>query len=1027
MKIKKTLLSVLLVMCMFTQILPGNARVLAEENVIAPEIVSDVLAVEPASQEDVLLEEAQEAQNAPAETVTVPAENVEAPKEEEASEEVLPEEAAEENAALPEEGEPATEEVASENEEMQAEAPAEAVEAKQAEAAEEALVAENIQKDAEVLAAEDAEAAPAEEEEVQLNEEAPADVDYYSVTFVMNDESGEQVVITKQTDKAEGTTIGTLPQNPFKSGYIFVKWVIQGTDTQVTADTVVTGDMVVEAVFDEIVVYEVTVNYYYYVGNDSSATRIDFYTNVVQLEKHATLPVTIESPKTVNVNKTIEGETHDSDNEIYYPTLTALEVTQADLDQATVGEDKIGRITREVRYIPFDVTYKVQYLLKDAGADTYTVAREVEQNGIKGSKITPEILSIEGAVFDHAESGVELTTEGQIIKVYYNREEATLLFNTNGGDYIEAINSSYGAEVELPFNPKRTGYTFAGWYLDADLTQEAASPLTLNKNNVVVYSKWEVATVKYMVNFLVENADDDGYSFLATAEGEGKTGDSVTLTASTAGALAPSKLDTDNFTFKESTTETIKADGSTVITVKYSRNVYTISWNGDVYRTNGQRRARNMGSGSVTAKFGATITQMWVAAFNTPYPDYAWSPTTQNNDKVISIDTMPGKGDSKWTLGNNNTFTLYAFDFSTNKTQTLNYWLENYDGTRTTTRNGKTYGLYKSVTGKFNYLYDNADFYQIDGYTKDGYTATYEDWWGRTQNYTLGNGTPDADLDVNFYYATKTYTLAFYNYDGTLISSEEVKLNADISAKLTGNVPAAPVTGATWLGWFTDAEHQSPYSGSTKMPAGLVLYGNFEFPTVAITFIDRGLDTETTDSYTYGEKAVEPASPERKGYVFQGWYTDESYTTKYDFSKPLQQESTTVYAKWTLDALTYTVCYVDKDDNDLADPVTRTSLVYELGQEITETAITIPKYVVDENQKSVTLTLDENLIKFVYTEKPSSISYTVRYVLRDDPSTLVANSITKAVSGDTITVVEAAAAVDQNVLPAELKGTEYFP
>ena len=41
-----------------------------------------------------------------------------------------------------------------------------------------------------------------------------------------------------------------------------------------------------------------------------------------------------------------------------------------------------------------------------------------------------------------------------------------------------------------------------------------------------------------------------------------------------------------------------------------------------------------------------------------------------------------------------------------------------------------------------------------------------------------------------------------------------------------------------------------------------------------------------------------PAAPEKDGYEFDGWYTDETYTTKADFDKPLTKD-TTFYGKYT--------------------------------------------------------------------------------------------------------------------------------
>ena len=52
-----------------------------------------------------------------------------------------------------------------------------------------------------------------------------------------------------------GETIGSMPQDPFVAGKVFEKWVIEGTETELTADTIVNDDMKVVAVFHEVAVY----------------------------------------------------------------------------------------------------------------------------------------------------------------------------------------------------------------------------------------------------------------------------------------------------------------------------------------------------------------------------------------------------------------------------------------------------------------------------------------------------------------------------------------------------------------------------------------------------------------------------------------------------------------------------------------------------------------------------------------------------------------------------------------------------
>lgn len=65
----------------------------------------------------------------------------------------------------------------------------------------------------------------------------------------------------------------------------------------------------------------------------------------------------------------------------------------------------------------------------------------------------------------------------------------TLRFVTNGGSALEPITAIKGTTIKLKdYVPTREGYTFAGWYLDADLT-EKVTEVTLN-SSISIYAKW---------------------------------------------------------------------------------------------------------------------------------------------------------------------------------------------------------------------------------------------------------------------------------------------------------------------------------------------------------------------------------------------------------------------------------------------------------------------------------------------------------------------------------------------------------
>lgn len=59
----------------------------------------------------------------------------------------------------------------------------------------------------------------------------------------------------------------------------------------------------------------------------------------------------------------------------------------------------------------------------------------------------------------------------------------------------------------------------------------------------------------------------------------------------------------------------------------------------------------------------------------------------------------------------------------------------------------------------------------------------------------------------------------------------------------------------------------------------------------------------------------------RNGYVFTGWYTDESCSpsSEWDFDKVIDQEQLTLYAGWKKAIqLTYTVCYIDENGQQVS-------------------------------------------------------------------------------------------------------------
>lgn len=504
--------------------------------------------------------------------------------------------------------------------------------------------------------------------------------------------------------------------------------------------------------------------------------------------------------------------------------------------------------------------------------------------------------------------------------------------------------------------PTRQGYTFAGWYKDAGCTEKAEQSVAL-RDNVTVYAKWIAKEVNYTVAYFIENANDNNYSYLTSSAKTALVGSVVSETEST----VPSGLDSTNFTFESSTSATVKADGSTVITVYYSRNVYTLTSN-KTFRVDGKDKKLTL-----TAKYDANITDLMNNTWNEPTGyKYAWSLTGQNNEKIAVFDAMPS--------GNR---TVYSHEYKASKTQKLNYWLENYTSSETKTVDGITYGLYKKVTVKYNYLTEE-DFNDIGGYTK--YKAQFSQ-----SGYKWGEYFEDSNFTADFYYNANLYKLDLFGYQGVQLSSNDVKLGADIQSYL--KEPEAPIENATFKGWFLDPEHTKQYEGNYQMPEGLSLYADWALPTFQVKYVsdEEVLKTETVE---YQEK-LDNYIPEREGYVFEGWYKEPEFTNEFDVNAPITQD-TTIYAKWSQNKYTtYTVRYVVKDENeyrDIADRITGNGVVGQTMQFKAKAFTEEPysKYAVDVPNQTLKLqaAASKNEVLFIYTA-PIDLEYKVQYKYND--------------------------------------------
>jgi uncharacterized repeat protein (TIGR02543 family) len=89
-------------------------------------------------------------------------------------------------------------------------------------------------------------------------------------------------------------------------------------------------------------------------------------------------------------------------------------------------------------------------------------------------------------------------TENITVYAKWTINTYTVTFNTDGGSAISNVSVNYNQILTPPTAPTKTGYTFAGWYTDANKTNiyVLTTPIT---QNLTLYAAWTINT--FYVNF----------------------------------------------------------------------------------------------------------------------------------------------------------------------------------------------------------------------------------------------------------------------------------------------------------------------------------------------------------------------------------------------------------------------------------------------------------------------------------------------------------------------------------------------
>ena len=139
---------------------------------------------------------------------------------------------------------------------------------------------------------------------------------------------------------------------------------------------------------------------------------------------------------------------------------------------------------------------------------------------------------------------------------------------------------------------------------------------------------------------------------------------------------------------------------------------------------------------------------------------------------------------------------------------------------------------------------------------------------------------------------------ATFTADGTTLAPTQT---IDRGGKFTE--PAAPSKeNHTFAGWYNGDEKFDFDSDTTNAPNVLKLVAKWDINQYTVKFVsDYGSFEDQTIEHGKPIDTDKLTIPQVEGYTFIGWYTDETYTKEFDFTKPITS-NTTVYAKWEKNA-----------------------------------------------------------------------------------------------------------------------------
>ena len=293
---------------------------------------------------------------------------------------------------------------------------------------------------------------------------------------------------------------------------------------------------------------------------------------------------------------------------IWYDTWSGFNLTfhggRLTIEAGTDPEISYSGVINSWERISFDISESTTFLLGDSAENCISLTAPYT------------IDSVRQELTDAYDEG-KLTHDPFYLSLTANY---TVTFDTNGGSKVNSQTVPYGETAEAPASPAKTGYTFAGWYLEGEKFN-FSTPVT---KDMTLTAKWTAN--QYTITF-----DTDGGSAVApitqdygtaitAPEAPTKTG----YTFAGWNPVLPAAMPAENLT----------------ITAQWSPDIYAITYNLDGGTASGNPDFYTVESGAITLN----------APEKACYVFTGWSGTDLTGEDNLTVTIPAGStGDRSYT------------------------------------------------------------------------------------------------------------------------------------------------------------------------------------------------------------------------------------------------------------------------------------------------------------------------------------------------------------------------------------------